>query len=604
MENQIKTLSITELLGMNFYIPEYQRGYRWTKSNVLQLLDDIWEYRREPDNSNTFYCLQPVVVRETDWQDMDGNTIHGYELIDGQQRLTTLHRIITYLMLEHLHSDLKSEGYLHNLYSIYYKTRLESKQFLETDETDKSKPDLYYMSEAYKCIKEWFEDGNKGTRRQVSEKMLSIILPSDKDEKKLPEWSVQVIWYEIKDPEQKSEGLFTRLNRGKIPLTSAELIKAKFVNSDSFKGMSDDDKIRRRTQLVQIWDEIESQLNNPKFWAFISNEKMDKFSNKIEYLFDIISGKKQNEKDPLFSFIHFFDEKETAESLWRKWIEVEEMYRSLTYWYSNKNFYHKIGYLIATGTPIRDLIRSKKKNNKQDFEKEIDQFIADSIDDNWEELTYDKRSDHDKIIRVLLLTNIELTRTNKNNNEFFPFEMYKNISKSLEHIHAQNIEGINENKKEEWFNWLHSHINILLNVTDDKDKAKKIISEVNNIDPKTYQYVDFKSMSKRILNLIPSDDTNENDYLHNIQNLTLLGLTENISLSNSVFEVKRTKIIELDKEGVFIPLATKRVFLKYYASGNGQHYSVWTNEERGNYLSEISKCVEFYKPENIEVYED
>ena len=30
-ENQIRTLSITELLGNNFYIPEYQRGYRWTK---------------------------------------------------------------------------------------------------------------------------------------------------------------------------------------------------------------------------------------------------------------------------------------------------------------------------------------------------------------------------------------------------------------------------------------------------------------------------------------------------------------------------------------------------------------------------------------------
>lgn len=603
-ENQIKTLSITELLGNNFYIPEYQRGYRWTKTNVLQLLNDIWEYRQEPNNRNTFYCLQPVVVRKADWQDIHGNTIQGFELIDGQQRLTTLHRIVTYLTLEYLQNNLKSEGYPDNLYSIYYKTRLESKAFLESNQVNNTKPDLYYMSEAYKCIKEWFNDGKKGIPRQVKEDMLKIILPSiltnDRGETQLPEWSVQVIWYEIKDTEQKSEELFTRLNRGKIPLTSAELIKAKFVNSDSFKGMSEDDKIKRRTQLVQIWDEIENQLNNPKFWAFVSNEKLDKYSNKIEYLFDIVAKKRPNEKDPLFSFIHFFDEKETADSLWKKWIEVEEIYRSLAYWYSNKNLYHKIGYLITTGTPIGNLIQIKKTKTKQNFEKEIDQLISNGIDDDWEDLSYDKRSDHDKIIKVLLLTNIELTRANKNSNEFFPFEMYKSITKSLEHIHAQNIEGINENKREEWFSWLRSHTNILLNVAIDKEKAKKIISEVDSIDEKTYRYEDFKLLSERILKLIPSDDSNENEYLHKIQNMALLGLTENISLSNSVFEVKRRKIIELDRTGAFIPLATKRIFLKYYASDNGQHYSVWTKDERDAYSNEIRKCVKLYKPEIVE----
>lgn len=603
-ENQIKTLSITELLGDNFYIPEYQRGYRWTKTNVLQLLNDIWEYRQEPNNRNTFYCLQPVVVRKAEWQDIEGKTIQGYELIDGQQRLTTLHRIITYLTLEYLQNNLKSEGYQNDLYSIYYKTRLESKAFLETNTSNNTKPDLYYMSEAYNCIKEWFEDGKKGIPRQVKDEILKIILPSiltnDKVEKQLPEWSVQVIWYEIKDTTQKSEELFTRLNRGKIPLTSAELIKAKFVNADSFKGMPEDEKIKRRTQLVQIWDEIENQLNNPKFWAFVSNEKLDRYSNKIEYLFDIISNKISSEKDPLYSFIHFFDEKETADSLWRKWIEVEEIYRSLAYWYSNKNLYHKIGYLITTGTPIANLIKIKKNYTKQNFEKEIDELIAKNIDDDWEDLRYDKRSDHDKIIRVLLLTNIELIRGNKNSNEFFPFEMYKNITKSLEHIHSQNIEGINENKREEWFSWLRSHSNILLNVATDKEKAKKIIAEVNSIDQKTYRYEDFKTLSERILKLIPSENTNENEYLHKIQNMALLGLTENISLSNSVFEVKRRKIIELDRTGAFIPLATKRIFLKYYASDNGQHYSVWTKEERDTYSNEIRKCVELYNPEIVE----
>ena len=47
-----------------FTFLKYQRGYRWTQTNVNQLLSDIWDYRQESDNNNTFYCLQPVVVRK------------------------------------------------------------------------------------------------------------------------------------------------------------------------------------------------------------------------------------------------------------------------------------------------------------------------------------------------------------------------------------------------------------------------------------------------------------------------------------------------------------------------------------------------------------
>ena len=117
-----------------------------------------------------------------------------------------------------------------------------------------------------------------------------------------------------------------------------------------------------------------------------------------------------------------------------------------------------------------------------------------------------------------------------------------------------------------------------------------------SIDEKTYKDEDFKVLSEKILMLIPNDNKNENEYLHKIQNMALLGLEENISLSNSVFEVKRRKIIEMDKTGAFIPLATKRVFLKYYSSENNQRYSVWTEEERNAYLKEIRNRVELYKP--------
>ena len=50
----------TKLVGSiqgDFYIPSYQRGYRWGKDEVSRLLDDIYS------NGNNNYCLQPVVVK-------------------------------------------------------------------------------------------------------------------------------------------------------------------------------------------------------------------------------------------------------------------------------------------------------------------------------------------------------------------------------------------------------------------------------------------------------------------------------------------------------------------------------------------------------------
>lgn len=606
-DNNISTKTITELLGMSFYIPEYQRGYRWTKNNVLQLLNDIWEYRQEPSNQHSFYCLQPVVVRKCSWQDKQGSKIAGYELIDGQQRLTTIHRIITYLMLEFLKVDSLVGDYKKDLYDLYYKTRLQSKDFLTGNTYDDSKPDLYYMSEAYASIRQWFQEEKKGLGRAEKNRFLDALLPElisskEGEMKQLPEWSVQVIWYEINDTDQKSESLFTRLNRGKIPLTSAELIKAKFVNADSFKGLDNDEKIKRRTQLVQIWDEIENQLNNPKLWAFISNDPIGKYSNKIEYLFDIITGKKQGEKDPLFSFIHFFNEKETADNLWKKWMQVEELYRSLLFWFMERVYYHKVGYLITTGTSIKELTEKRRNCKKNDFEQVINELIGSSIHDNWEDLSYEKPSQHHDITKVLLLVNIELTLQNGYNQDFFPFEQYKRITKSLEHIHAQNIESINENLKEEWKLWLNSHTTVLSHVATDKEKANELIDEIGKLDieSRTYKYEDFKKHSCRILELIPSENINESEYLHNIENLALLGLTENIMLSNSVFEVKRRKIIEMDRQGYFIPQATKRVFLKYYVGDDAQHYAIWTKSEREAYLNNIRACIEKYKPVTIE----
>ena len=88
MQNHSLVLKpINELLGKIFFIPSYQRGYRWKNTQVENLLDDILEFRvqskKEKDKTkDVFYCLQPLIVSKKD---------NGYILIDGQQRLTVNH---------------------------------------------------------------------------------------------------------------------------------------------------------------------------------------------------------------------------------------------------------------------------------------------------------------------------------------------------------------------------------------------------------------------------------------------------------------------------------------------------------------------------------
>ena len=49
----------------NYWIPAYQRGYRWSPLQVTQLLDDVWDFVQESDGGNRqqFYCLQPLVIK-------------------------------------------------------------------------------------------------------------------------------------------------------------------------------------------------------------------------------------------------------------------------------------------------------------------------------------------------------------------------------------------------------------------------------------------------------------------------------------------------------------------------------------------------------------
>lgn len=129
-ENKIELKAVNELLEMKFFIPSYQRGYRWTEQQVKDLLNDILEFSQKKKQEYEFYCLQPLVVKRKDEdvlnsikaatsiEEVETLLKGSWEVIDGQQRLTTLFIILSVL-------EEKS------LYSIEYETRNDSKDFLK-----------------------------------------------------------------------------------------------------------------------------------------------------------------------------------------------------------------------------------------------------------------------------------------------------------------------------------------------------------------------------------------------------------------------------------------------------------------------------------------
>ena len=148
-ENNLEMLEINKLLGFNFYIPSYQRGYRWTDKQVKALLNDIWEFKNQNHAPEEYYCLQPIVVKE---KVIEG--INYWEIIDGQQRLTTILIILYYFNQNEFKTPRKA-------FNLKFATRPSSDLFLENiedKELAKNNVDYFHIHEAYGTIRKWFEE--------------------------------------------------------------------------------------------------------------------------------------------------------------------------------------------------------------------------------------------------------------------------------------------------------------------------------------------------------------------------------------------------------------------------------------------------------------
>lgn len=571
-EVKLEHLLVGQIEGV-FRIPSYQRGYRWGKEEVTRLLEDVYS------NGTNNYCLQPIVVRKKE---------DHFELIDGQQRLTTI-----FLLYKFLHDA--SLGFIDEpRFTLQYETRDKSEAFLSTLPLDEREDniDYWFMGSAYEAISDWFCNRDKTT---VKSTMTNFNKYFDEN--------VKVIWYEIGNvQDSEAIALFARLNIGKIPLTSAELVKAMFLSE---AGSMQIDKERQQEIALQ-WDSIERELHRDSLWCFLSNEAKGIYQTRIDLVLDLMSGKKPGEKDNYFTFFYFDELRhgETGKSLLEIWQEIQRAFLVLKDWHEDHKLYHKVGYLIASDhSSLSSLFYLAQGKTKTDFHIALDELIRDSLllkSKSYSELSYENEKDKPAIHRLLLLFNIESVRRNGAESQWFPFERFKDRKSgtwSLEHIHAQQSEGMN--KKEDWKEWLKLHIESLRVICPEDSeiitKAEEAISDPN-LDGTT-----FNAMQTEVLNRLSAKGSIE--YEHSIANLALLDSSQNTALSNSTFDVKRNKIIKLDKEGKFIPFCTKMVFLKYYTPSNDNQLHFWGEPDREAYIAAINELLCDYLPEKIELQE-
>ena len=582
---KLELISIFVLLDKVFFIPSYQRGYRWEKRQVLDLLEDILEFQKKDKEKGEFYCLQPIVVTKKE------NV--NWEVIDGQQRLTTLHIILSYL------EDARKIMFnTTNKYSISYETReksnYSSKIFLEeindVSNINDHNIDFYHISKAYLTIKEWFE------KNQINKAdFLNTLLKTDFRDKNDIANNIRFIWYEVETKDEtESKNIFTRINMGKIPLTNAELIKALFFIN---REQTEKEREKYQQKIAYEWDNIENSLQSNNFWFFLNKQHTTK-PTKIEFIFDLIADKYKQQVsveinksiDNYYTFYIFnYLINENIKTKDELWDEIKTYFRTFEEWYNNNQYYHFIGYLIHIGKQIKDIIELANNKSKSEFKNALAELIKNDINKDFEyqdinemiELSYQEH--YNTVTKILLFFNVITTMNSRYTK--FPFERYIDENWSLEHIHAQNSEELRTDKQRKQL--LNDQKTFFENLSDNDILYK--ISEM--LEKQLAEDDEFTELQNEIFKKY-SDDIN----VHSINNLALLATDDNSALSNNIFPIKRDKIIKLDEKGSFIPICTKNVFLKYYTKDVTQSVK-WTEKDRKAYLNEITNILKDFLPE-------
>lgn len=632
--NNLKLISINDLLGMKFHIPTYQRGYRWQEQQVIDLLNDILEFKENKSRTQEeIYCIQPLVVKFRDKVTLDSikeaNSIDevksilkgSWDVIDGQQRLTTIHILLSYL-----------EPKLPNKYSIEYATHrndcnddnipgskelldsLHEEAFRNSDDYGKIKDsniDYFHICQTYQVVSKWFDE------HKVDKAGFLSVLKS----------KVQFIWYETEEADPIR--VFTRLNIGKIALTDSELIKALFLNKANFGDTNSESVRLQQIEVASEWDKIEYALQNEEFWLFLHEVGWSK-PTRIDFIFDLIREKKDygaydklghdEHKTFRYFYEHFKNNKSEIDAEWirKTWKKVKTYYQIFEEWYNNLEFYHYVGFLIHHGEKLDKLIELYK-NDKNSFKGKLIELIKTKLKNCSDlERVYGEDGEKKTECRPLLILfniqsvineNLELIKDEKYKlGTFykFPFHLFKKEGKKkngkgweVEHIASNSGDNLDNEKNQKA--WLASvayclpptselKVNINDFITQNKGDFKSLVEEITKLDINPLTGID----KQKVWNYALLDSSTNEEY-HNdpfpIKRICLLSKEQGHKAKVTFNEKSGT--IEIDKSEsaiAFVPPCTKNVFIKAYTD-LPDSLSAWTEKDAMAYKAKIEEVL-------------
>ena len=639
-----KVQNFYHLLDYDFHIPSFQRGYRWEAKQVVDLLEDLKEFQislEEETASASFYCLQPVVVYK--------RNNNSFDLLDGQQRLTT-----AYLILSYLEGKVADEIGEPKLYGLHFDSRVEDddyvmqRQFKNDSMTHESNVDFFYMRQAYTVIEDWFSKN-----RLFKTPIAKLFAAPPKNKKDETNKDIRVIWYEVENKLENAKKsaiqVFSRLNYGKIELSKIELIKALILQCDIYG--SNKDKMRQWVLKVSTdWDYIEKELQKPNFWSMLSGEDYESTAHiglvfefvAKQYLCDYDEEHKcfkrrfnvygEDESTPMKEyfikcdagekFIHEViskylscDFENRVKTLWEHVLDTFAVFKE---WYGspeNTRLYHLVSLLMMLDRTVKKekgLLFTLFKNyneDKEGFENELRYrigrkvLITSYVWRNEEKVpntlnTINYNENRKEIVNILELLNVNTIIEKGQDGMRFDFYKFKeqNVT-SLEHIHPQHLDEENigfeelkswaKRKKEDFDVTSRKGDSFILQAFEKigSCSSEEEFRENNN------EYMEcIHTIDKAFDELARMKDS----VMHSIRNMALLDKDTNAALQRGLLDKKREKLKERRDEGFYIPVATWNVFNKFYTPGNVEDLKFWTESDRDAYYNEIERVYNLY----------
>ena len=536
---------------VKFAVPDYQRGYKWTKENINELLTDIITLKDGEE-----YCLMPIIVRPT--KDEEGKDI--IEIVDGQQRLTTLRLIIS-----HIFND-------------DYKCR-------------------YSIPKCYNNLDE-INIENASTAIDTFEKKDELKAKLLPDGKRSPFY---FIWYEINGSPIDAVNTFNRVNSWKIPLKESELAKAHILSA-----FGTDCYAERRLANIK-WTKLENLFKDNDFFSFFTigknKEQIEEYeSAHMDLLLEIwadIQGKHgEGQRYPIYKKIT--ENKIDGAVLLA---QLEKIANVMKFIYEDRVSYHLASYLLLRKKiSVADMVKLYMSENSYHGTKALlneikkEKFLTSSngktiINREYvEDLSF--WEEKDKLNGILTLYNICDALMDNAYYDFYPTVRHSKQSWSLEHIHAKNEKTKDENE-------INSIISQLCKRFSAKEKCKWLQKEKNKYKEEKQKTLDsfYDEILYPLLGGVDIDDlmSGKNSikidwYETSIKNLALLPHNENSTFNNRNYLEKIEKLKSFDLSS-YIPACTLQCFSAEAFSESGETIDLWTEKKGERYLDRIISTI-------------